>query len=346
MRYPKEETLQQLIYRELIAQIARGGLLPGSEIPSIRELMKIYGAGRNTVQLVLKRLEREKIIFTRSCRRAKVNDNLLPRVALITSGAVTWDRFRYSYGAWGFEIGQAVYYALRERGFLPIFLPVPFDRNHWQKLVSGAVIFNYVKSLPEDPDSNSSYGRRPLLQISGSDFSECTRLYFDRGPGMLALANYFTVHDVHSIGLLGNFSGTNLGLAIDEILLPALQIHRRMPIYRIACDITEEAGWLAMQQLLERSPKLPLGIFAAGDFAAKGAIKYALASGLKLKKDLLITGCTGLAESGAWHPPLSVLTTPFQRIGSLTAGLITQLSKGQKLPEYITVDSRLIIRGS
>jgi hypothetical protein len=135
-------------------------------------------------------------------------------------------------------------------------------------------------------------------------------------------------------------------LAIDEILLPALQIHRRMPIYRIACDITEEAGWRAMQQLLERSPKLPLGIFAAGDFAAKGAIKYALASGLKLKKDLLITGCTGLAESGAWHPPLSVLTTPFQRIGSLTAELITQLSKGQKLPEYITVDSRLIIRGS
>lgn len=346
MRYSKEETLQQLVYRQLVTQIAEGILRPGSELPSLRELMSMYGVSRNTVQLVMKRLVQEKIIRNRSCRRFKVNDFLLPRVALITSGAVTWDRFRYSYGAWGFEIGQAVYYALRERGFLPIFLPRPFDIEHWKKLISGAVIFNNNQLKASVFEQSEQAGIRPLLQILNQDLSAGTNLYFDRTPGMLALANYFTVYGVNSVGLLGEFAGTNLAWNIDNKLLPELQMHRPVEVFRIPCGIAEEHGTEAMRQLLEQHPRLPLGIFAAGDFVARGAVKYAMKQGLKLKKDLLVSGCTGLAESGAWHPPLSVLTTPFRRIGNLAAEIIAQQINGTVMPENMVVKSRLIIRNT
>ncbi len=343
MRYPKEETLKHRIYRELLTMIAEGKYPPGSELPSVRELMRMFSVSSNTSTAVLQLLTQEKIARARHNRRSKVIDKLLPQVAIVTSGAVNLEQFKYAYGAWGFEIIQSIYLELRNRDFLPVFLPVSLAESHWEKTFTAAVVFNH-NSLYRLLSKSAS---RPLLHIiPAQNQSKHCEIYLDRAPAMQSLANYFTIYGIRSIGLLGDFSGSNLKVAIDNTLLPSFSNNNSVNIYRHPCGISSAEGFLAMEKLLAQSPQLPLGIFAVGDFAARGAIECGLQNNLKLKKDFLVTGCTGLAESAAWKPALSVLTTPFKRIGSAAAEVLSDCISGKTLPEKIEIKSKLIIRSS
>ena len=88
MRYPKEETLKHRIYQTLLTMIAEGKYPPGSELPSVRELMQMFSVSSNTSTAVLQLLIQENIAYARHNRRAKVVEKLLPRVAIVTSGEI------------------------------------------------------------------------------------------------------------------------------------------------------------------------------------------------------------------------------------------------------------------
>lgn len=45
------------IYEDLIDRIRTGEYPPGTELPSYRELAKLYSVGRTTISVVLKRLK-------------------------------------------------------------------------------------------------------------------------------------------------------------------------------------------------------------------------------------------------------------------------------------------------
>lgn len=56
------------VVEQIRRQIALGILAPGSALPAERELMKIFGIGRVTVQLAIGQLEREHLVETRRGR--------------------------------------------------------------------------------------------------------------------------------------------------------------------------------------------------------------------------------------------------------------------------------------
>ncbi len=56
------------VVEQIRRQIALGILAPGSALPAERELMKIFGVGRVTVQLAIGQLEAERIVETRRGR--------------------------------------------------------------------------------------------------------------------------------------------------------------------------------------------------------------------------------------------------------------------------------------
>ncbi|HKV18896.1 MAG TPA: GntR family transcriptional regulator, partial [Mycobacterium sp.] len=56
------------VVEQIRRQIALGIIAPGSALPTERDLMKIFGVGRVTVQLAIGQLEAEHIIETRRGR--------------------------------------------------------------------------------------------------------------------------------------------------------------------------------------------------------------------------------------------------------------------------------------
>jgi LacI family transcriptional regulator len=122
------------------------------------------------------------------------------------------------------------------------------------------------------------------------------------------------------------------GLPLDEQLV-------------VPGDYTRLGGRRAMSRLLEL-PERPTAVFCANDLSALGALEVAQRSGLHVPRDLSIVGFDDIDEAALAIPPLTTISRPPRRVGTVIAETLLQRLNGRQEPVRLSIQGTLAIRQS
>lgn len=108
-----------------------------------------------------------------------------------------------------------------------------------------------------------------------------------------------------------------------------------------------EGGRQAAQHLLERNVP-PDAIFSSSDWAAVGAMRYAIGKGLRVPEDIAFVGFANEPFTAHMEPPLSSVDQLSNEIGTRTAELMlaTLAGKNPAEQQQIIIPPRLVVRQS
>ncbi len=146
------------------------------------------------------------------------------------------------------------------------------------------------------------------------------------------------------------FTGDRLSLTGTERLLGYQQALAHAGVI-IDPHLVRTCGWEADEAYQEALTILKerrdfTAIFAASDMMALGVLRALHACGLRVPDDVSVIGFDGINLSEHSDPPL---TTIQQNMQAISAGAITKLSqliKGEEMPEPLIVPTQLIVRAS
>lgn len=123
------------------------------------------------------------------------------------------------------------------------------------------------------------------------------------------------------------------GLPVDDAL-----IH--------AGDLTQRGGHEQASKLLSL-PSPPTAIVCCNDLMAFGAMSAAQDRGLKIGKDIAITGFDNIPMAEHSHPPLTTVHQPIYQIGGMACEMVIKLIRGEPLEDrHVLLKPELIVRQS
>ena len=99
------------------------------------------------------------------------------------------------------------------------------------------------------------------------------------------------------------------------------------PITARGPDHTEAGGYLAMQDLLARSPR-PRAVFATNDMMAVGAMMAIRDAGLRIPDDVAVAGFDDISIARLLHPPLTTVAQFPEQLGRRAAELLFERING------------------
>ncbi|MDO6736335.1 LacI family DNA-binding transcriptional regulator [Wenyingzhuangia sp. 2_MG-2023] len=113
-------------------------------------------------------------------------------------------------------------------------------------------------------------------------------------------------------------------------------------------DLTVEGGRQKMKELL-KLPKRPDGVYAAGDYAALGALQVLLENNVKVPEEIALVGFSNEPFTSLVTPAISTIYQHNEEIGKLVAKQFLKREKDKtwkpKLNKII-LDAELIVRAS
>ena len=111
-------------------------------------------------------------------------------------------------------------------------------------------------------------------------------------------------------------------------------------------DLTQRGGYQAAQKLLAATPR-PTAIVACNDLMGMGAISAAQEHGLRVGREISITGFDNIPMAEHFHPTLTTIHQPIYQIGGLICQMLIQILAGETLAErQALLQPALIIRQS
>jgi LacI family transcriptional regulator len=141
-------------------------------------------------------------------------------------------------------------------------------------------------------------------------------------------------------------------LMFTEIRLEGLKsglashnIHLNGSMHKVG-DLTQRGGYLQAKAILNE-PNPPTAIVACNDLMAFGAISAAQDLGLKVGKDITITGFDDIPLAEYSHPSLTTVHQPIYKIGGMVCEMLIKTIRGHELKQkHILLKPSLIIRES
>ncbi|MDO7873319.1 LacI family DNA-binding transcriptional regulator [Hymenobacter sp. ASUV-10] len=130
--------------------------------------------------------------------------------------------------------------------------------------------------------------------------------------------------------------------ALREAGLPA---DESLVVYN---DMAQEQGAEALRQLLAL-PNPPDGLFAAGDYAALGALQEAQRQGLRVPEDLAITGFSNETFTLVARPTITTVDQRCEEMGQAAVRLLLEMidNGGEGFsPRQVVLRPELVVRGS
>lgn len=111
-------------------------------------------------------------------------------------------------------------------------------------------------------------------------------------------------------------------------------------------DLTQKSGFEATMRLLD-STAPPTAIAACNDLMALGAMSAIQQRGLKVGKDIAITGFDNIPMAEHAHPPLTTVHQPIYQIGKMVCDeLIRLICSEDKTPRQVILEPHLVVRQS
>jgi LacI family transcriptional regulator len=110
-------------------------------------------------------------------------------------------------------------------------------------------------------------------------------------------------------------------------------------------DYTHEGGRRAMGHLLDL-PQPPTAVFCANDLSALGALEVAQLRGLRVPADLSIVGFDDIDPAALATPPLTTISLPPRRVGTIIAETLVERLQGRQEPIHRFIKAELVVRQS
>lgn len=126
------------------------------------------------------------------------------------------------------------------------------------------------------------------------------------------------------------------GLEIDESLIGYS--------YEGVPEFSAENGYRAARDLLERTDFTAL--FCISDIMALGAYKAIAESGRSVPEDISVMGFDGIDLAGYFHPSLTTMVQPREKMARSAVRHIVRLIEGQEVEKEAFYDAKLIERDS
>ena len=131
----------------------------------------------------------------------------------------------------------------------------------------------------------------------------------------------------------------------DALQKNNLQLNERLII---ESHLRIEDGRRIMKQFLEL-PERPDAVYAAGDFAALGALQVLLEHDVKVPEEVALVGFSNESFTSYVSPPISTINQHSEQIGKKAAEIFLKRIKNPYKEEgvnKIIIDAELIVRGS
>jgi LacI family transcriptional regulator len=112
-------------------------------------------------------------------------------------------------------------------------------------------------------------------------------------------------------------------------------------------EYTQEAGYLATQEILSSADPLPTAIVCANDYCAMGALRALNEAGKSVPTEVAIAGFDGITSGQYTQPSLTSVQVPMYAIGARAVERLIQLIEGRDdTPLQETVAVEMVIRRS
>jgi len=109
----------------------------------------------------------------------------------------------------------------------------------------------------------------------------------------------------------------------------------------------EPGGYTAVQRMKTLGEETPTAYYAANDLMAVGILRALDELGLKVPEDISVIGTNNSHISRHTTPPLTTIEVPYAEIAKKAIDLlITQITKGNKVPANYVESCKLVIRDS
>jgi LacI family transcriptional regulator len=114
----------------------------------------------------------------------------------------------------------------------------------------------------------------------------------------------------------------------------------------IAGDYGEASGYRIARELLQKEDSGITALLCANDLMAIGAMKLCRDVGLRIPKDISITGFDNIPASSLLDPALTTVAQPGRDMGQAAAQLLLHQIKGISRPSRTEFPTELCVRGS
>lgn len=321
-------------------QIEQGELKPGDRLPSINEMIALYGISLHTVGKVhdalatdgLIRRDRGRGVFVDAARKEA------------QTGFLAY--FSPNYGmskntAYHAALQQSVRQAIHQAGKFLTIVEEPRDFPHWN-LMEGLLISDMghydrqqLKTLlpPNLPRLNMLFddpGIHSVLANDGDGMRQAVEALIAAGHsriGYLSHLKHKVLQERHR-AYTDTMQGHDLAVQHDWVYS---KVQPSYPNYR-------DYGYYAMQQWLKDGwHKLKLtALLAHNDSAALGMIEALAEHGVQVPDDISIVGFDGVSEYQRAAIELSTVKVPLQEIGKAAIKVLLEQQSDQT-PHRITI---------
>ena len=253
------------------------------------------------------------------------------------------------------EIAKAIEDELREYGYSVIFCNTDNDKDREKEsidLLRSKQVDGLIGAFSHDSkDEVLALGKAgfPIVQIDRLvDDSQIPSVIIDNILSGYEATEYLIKKGHRRIAHITGALDTNTGIRRAEGYRKALQEYGIEIDEELVMegDFSQESGYLAMKEILERNKDLT-AVFAGNDMMALGAYRAIYAAGLKIPEDISIIGHDDFTLASLVSPALTTMQQPIYKIGKVAASLLIDIIKGKKNKEgLIVVNTSLIERSS
>lgn len=353
------------IAQDLRKKISRGDLAIGSTIPSVRELSGKYLTSHQTAQNAIRIIEAEGLIECRNKKPAvvlagnsedktKISNNNIIRQIGVVEGAFFENPVNTHYSAWGYNVTVGIKKALSDKKIEIVIIPFEKSTDFYEQLtnrdIAGYLFFG--KSSYADLHKFLSKKNKPwvcLLGVGAED--EHNVVHANNYAGGVKVGKVFVRLGFKKVLILGagfqqSVSSVQKSTGIFNAYIGSKTGVEGLKIVDSGGGIDESDGYECTKRFIDENGK-PDGIFALGDWLAKGACVACGEYGFEVGKDVGIVGATGLDCSVHFNPSLSVLKQPMKEMGQVVADMLCDMIKtGNAVIPSRGCPSEFIIRDS
>ena len=170
----------------------------------------------------------------------------------------------------------------------------------------------------------------------------------DDTGGMQLAVNHLVSTGRHHLTYLGGPPDARVSTERYHGFVNALEAagHTLNPDWLEACHPANlKGGYEALKRLSSVLPDID-GLVCFNDQVAAGALRACAELGIRVPDDIAITGSDDIQLATLVQPSLTTLQTPKEDIGALAVNMLLERISGQRTPETVIIQQKLIIRES
>src|SRR5437868_12849696 len=250
-------------------------------------------------------------------------------------------------------INRGIDVAAQRRGFDVLMSSVGFNDQNATTRISGVAgkadgIILHDRMLPAAGVTRLA-GMVPIVTLAGTPVRGAMNVRCDNEAGMRALVRHLVVDHGHTTlaYLSGRADSPDNEARTRAFAAEAAALGAQAdigPEWR--GNYSAAGGAKVGESLLEAGRELPRAIVCANDQTALGAIHALARHGIRVPRDVAVTGFDDVPVARHLHPPLTTVRQPMQELGATAFDVLYSRISSGKGEQDILLPVELIVRES